>query len=140
MERNDEIRLIYIILPKIYTWEPRGFLNFPQDAKMGFKEIYPRGIFIYFEESSSRNYFLEESSHRGLFLFIEEQEPRDVNTRFFSRYHPRGMKFSSSGKYNFLKNNCKLIEIRFPIWCGTVRGQILKTVRSQLKVRYASRC
>ena len=40
---------------------------------MGYEEIYPRGLFIDFVEASSRNYFLEE------------QKPRDVNTRFFSR-------------------------------------------------------
>ena len=69
----------------------RGFLNFPQDVKMGFEGIYPRGIFIDFEESSSRNYLLEDFVPRELFLCLEEQKPRDVNTRFFSsRYHPRG--------------------------------------------------
>ena len=65
--------------------KPRGFLNFPRDLKMGFEEIYPRGIFIDFEESSSRNYLLEDLVPRGMFLFLEEHKPRDVNTRFFSR-------------------------------------------------------
>ena len=69
-------------IKKNYTWEPRGkkkprgFLNFPRDLKMGFEEIYPRGIFIDFEESSSRNYLLEDLVPRGMFLFLEEHKPK----------------------------------------------------------------
>ena len=43
---------VKLMIVKNYTWEPRGkkkprgFLNFPRDVKMGFEEIYPRGIFI----------------------------------------------------------------------------------------------
>ena len=94
-ESNQKISLaknmFLIYLGTSREKKARGFLIFPRDAKMGFGEIHPRGLFYDFEESSPRNYFLEILVPRGLFLFLEDPKPRDINTRFSSRYYPRGI-------------------------------------------------
>ena len=73
---------------------------------MGFEEIYPRGLFIDFEEASSRNYFLEVFIPRGLFLFLKEPKLRDVKTKFSSRlnFTPRERIIKAKMTVNYLKN------------------------------------